>query len=170
MSFVKYATDSVAIDTSWRLDMKFICNQQTLSSCSVLSALEQTNGHLNYYLPHTGAGLTNIKGYQRIVYENAWPNIDFHLYSNLVDFKFYIVVKPGGNPQDILFHFEGHDFINNTNPGYMEMFMGNESFAFPQAFAWQDNNTVPTALNWLPLWQHIGGDSVNITSRTLTRI
>jgi len=37
--------------------------------------------HNNYYFPHTGSGITEVTGYNRIIYEEIWNKVDMHLYA-----------------------------------------------------------------------------------------
>ncbi|PSR01028.1 MAG: hypothetical protein BRD50_09330, partial [Bacteroidetes bacterium SW_11_45_7] len=49
----------------------------------------------------------NVDGYQRLVFRDVYPAIDWHLYSNNRGLKYYFVVNPGGNPQDIRMNYTG---------------------------------------------------------------
>src|SRR5690606_15490980 len=78
ISFAHYYTDTLVSDTAWKLDMEFVCDlseegegfgESATEPCGILSAQEKDDGHLNYYLQHTGAGLENVRGHQRLVYE-----------------------------------------------------------------------------------------------------
>lgn len=176
ISLVHYFTDTIVTDTTWRLDMQFVCNPEggeeppttdaapDPEPCGTLSAHEITPGKLNYYVPHTGAGLVGVDGYHRVIYENAWPNIDFHFYSNAIGLKCYIVVHPGGDPNDILFQFTGQDQITTPIPGTIKMHLGSRNVKFPQAFAWQEVAGTPTPLMWLPTWNNLGSGQVDVTT------
>lgn len=93
------------VDSIGRIDLQFLCNKQAKNQstekpsafvpCGVMQAFEPSTDHLNYYLPQCPNGITNVPGYARVVYENAFPNIDVHFYSNAVSTKVYFVVKPG---------------------------------------------------------------------------
>jgi hypothetical protein len=93
------------IDSLSRVDMIFVeANKNT----TIYPFEFQNNTSLNYFLPHTGAaGITNVKGGTRLMMPNIYPNIDLHYYSNATGFKYYFVVKPGGNPKHIQIRFDG---------------------------------------------------------------
>ncbi|MFA4851618.1 MAG: hypothetical protein WC599_03780 [Bacteroidales bacterium] len=44
---------------------------------------EPIKSYLNYYLGHCPQGVTDVKGYYRVVYPNVYPKIDMHCYSNM---------------------------------------------------------------------------------------
>ncbi|MEX2596651.1 MAG: T9SS type A sorting domain-containing protein [Salibacteraceae bacterium] len=182
VSFAHYFTDSILADTSWRMDMRFVCNpdeypddpspgedsdaEPSAEPCGTLSALEETTGKLNFYLPHTGAGLVGLLGYHRVVYQDVWPGIDYHFYSNRIGLKIYIVVHPGADPNDILMKFSGQDQITTPAPGDVRMHLANRTMKLPQAFAWQYVSGTPTPLPWLPSWNLTGSndDMVNVST------
>lgn len=173
ISMVMYYDDSIALDTAWRLDLSFLCNGEggggesdIPEPCGTLNAHEITNGKLNYYLQHTGAGLENVDGYHRVIYENAWSGIDFHFYSNAIGLKTYIVVHPGADPNDILMQFTGQDQITTPFSGTLKMHLGSRNIKFPQAFAWQESSGVPTLLGWLPTWNNLGGGQISVTTQS----
>lgn len=155
-----------ALDTLRRIDMSFNCGKReeergTLNMaeiCGHLQQYEESADHLNYYLPHCGPnGITNVKGYARIVYEEVFPNINVHMYSNAKGPKMLFEIKPGGNPDDIRLAFSGQDSIAVTSSG-LAMYLEAWEMSFPQAYAFEldaANNT--SILPWLPVWNHSGG-------------
>lgn len=52
-----------------------------------------TTGYLN--------GITGVNTYERIVYENVYPNVDWIIYSKGDKLKYDFLVRPGGDPQQI---------------------------------------------------------------------
>jgi hypothetical protein len=105
-----------------------------------------------------------VPGYARIVYENAFPDIDVHFYSNSWALKVFFVVKPGGSPGAIQLLFTGQDSIGQiaSNPA-LNMYLRGWSLQFPQAIAYQidaSNNT--SIMPWLPTWDHYGGGVVGV--------
>lgn len=160
-----------ALDTLRRIDMSFNCGkreeergtQNMAEVCGHLQQYEESADHLNYYLPHCGPnGITNVKGYARIVYEEVFPNINVHMYSNAKGPKMLFEIKPGGNPDDIRLAFSGQDSIAVTSSG-LAMYLEAWEMTFPQAYAYEldaANNT--SILPWLPVWNHSGGGDVNL--------
>ena len=49
----------------------------------------------------------NAKGFHQINYENIYPKIDLQLYSKYFNLKYDLIVKPGGDPNDIHFKYNG---------------------------------------------------------------
>ena len=72
---------------------------------------EKSSYYTNYYLAHTPEeGVTNIYGYSKITYKDIYPNIDFVFYAqkeNKGQLKYDIVVRAGGNINDIKFDYKG---------------------------------------------------------------
>jgi hypothetical protein len=171
-----------ALDTLRRIDMKFNCGkregerlgQNMVEVCGALKHYEESADHLNYYLPHCGlSGITNVKGYARIVYEDVFPNINAHIYSNTKGPKVLFEVKPGANPNDIQLLFSGQDSIAVTSSG-LAMYLDSWEMTLPQAYAYEvDASNNANMLSWLPVWNHSGGGNVNLfvgsynTSNTL---
>jgi len=163
-------TSNVGLDTLYRLDMQFVCDQipdlgQPESEgeyCGTIERYEKTQDILNYYLAHCPSGVTNVRGYQRIVYKDAFPKIDVHFYSNEAAPKLYFVVHPEGDPSDILLQFAGQDSIIPQLNGALDLFIEGKATSFPQAIAYTlDNSNQVGATSWLPTWQHIGDGKVN---------
>ncbi|HRP88842.1 MAG TPA: T9SS type A sorting domain-containing protein [Edaphocola sp.] len=155
--------------------MEFNCNnkegdrnsQNMLPTCGVLKQYQESSDHLNYFLPHCGAnGITNVKGYARIVYEDVFDNINVHMYSNSKGPKILFEINPGGNPADIQLLFTGQDSIAVTNNG-LAMYLEAWEMTLPQAYAYEidiANNT--NLLSWLPVWNHSGAGNVTILTNT----
>lgn len=82
-------------------------------------AKDKWGWYSNFYFPHTSAtkGLVNIPAYKSIVYPEVYKNIDLHVSSNIKGIKEQFVLKPGANPTDIAFVYEGADtvFIDNND-------------------------------------------------------
>ncbi|MBL7940190.1 MAG: hypothetical protein JNL43_12580 [Flavobacteriales bacterium] len=54
--------------------------------------------HMNYHLPHCGtAGITDVEGYSRVLYENIFPYVDLHFYSGGFGQKMALVCRPGSS-------------------------------------------------------------------------
>ncbi len=187
---VQYGDTSIVgvMDTMYRIDLQFICDdiagddgssgdnpgdgggdegggeEQPEDRCGDIMVYEQSQDHLNYFLPHCGAGITDVKGYARVVYHNAFPNIDVHFYSNAQAPILYFVVKPGGNPNDITLLFSGQDSIQAMG-GALSMYLSEWTLDFPQAIAYEvDNTNNINMLGWLPIWDHQGGGTVKVNT------
>ncbi len=60
-----------------------------------------------YYLPQFGGKDNIARSYQKITYENVYPNIDWVLYIKNGYLEYDFVVKPGGNIADIRLKYSG---------------------------------------------------------------
>lgn len=58
---------------------------------------------------------SNCKIYQGITVKNIYPNIDIRYYSDAGSLKYDLIVKPGGNPNQIAFKYEGADGLQVKN-------------------------------------------------------
>lgn len=159
------SNDSIKIFDTYRIDMEFICNptlnNKTNSNntpCATIVSTEQGVDHLNYYLPHCGTdGITDVPGFKRIIYQNVFPEIDYHFYSNSLGLKSYIVIKPGGNPNNILLQFSGQDSLGIIDSNLLLYLNAGFTFSLPQATAYQiDSSGNPLILNWNPDWINQG--------------
>jgi gliding motility-associated-like protein len=57
----------------------------------------------------------NCKIFQAITYQNIYPNIDVRYYSDAGTLKYDIIVRPGGNVNDIALKYEGVDKLSIKN-------------------------------------------------------
>lgn len=178
ISFVatKLADSNIAgdVDSMGRIDLQFLCNKSVKSQisekptafvpCGVMQTFEPSQDYLNYYLPQCPNGITDVRGYARVVYVDAFPNIDVHFYSNALGVKVYFVIKQGGDPSDIDLLFTGQDSIGNINNG-LAMYLGEWKLQFPQAIAYQlAPNNATTVLGWVPAWIHNGSGEVTVAT------
>lgn len=122
---------------------------------------ELADGHLNYYFPHTQPnGVVGVRRYQRVVYEEIYPKIDMHLYSSEIGLKAYFVVRPGGDPDMIVAHFDGQDSITTDTLG-IRMWMGQKNIHLAQSFAYEvDGSNNVTPLMWTPEFLNAGNGDV----------
>ncbi|MBL0036545.1 MAG: hypothetical protein IPP26_12475 [Flavobacteriales bacterium] len=104
----------------------------------------------NFYLPWCGPnGVTNVHGYNRVVYENIYPFIDFHVYSGRSGQKIAFVVRPGGNPEDLQLLLNGQNQLSLDFWGNLKILLANKWIVLPQAVAYQvDGNNNVEMLNW----------------------
>ncbi|UTW66769.1 T9SS type A sorting domain-containing protein [bacterium SCSIO 12643] len=167
VSFTTLRLDSINPDTSLRIDMEFY---QGTPSINVNEAVDnpvpknQKEEHLNYYLPHCSEGIEQVHGYERLVYEDAYPDIDVEFTSNISGLKARFIVQPSADPDDILLKFTGQDNITEHPNGDIEFLLSSWELKFKQAYAYQVSNGQPFLVNWTPLWVHDGNGIVSITT------
>jgi len=70
----------------------------------------------NYFIGNdTTQWQSNCKIYQAVTYKNIYPNIDVHYYTNAGTLKYDIIIRPGGNVNDIVMKYDGADNIQVKN-------------------------------------------------------
>lgn len=70
----------------------------------------------NYFLGNDPAKWqSNCKIYQAVTYTNMYPNIDVRYYTDAGTLKYDIVVRPGGNVNDIALRYDGVDKLEVRN-------------------------------------------------------
>ncbi|MEI6594497.1 MAG: T9SS type A sorting domain-containing protein [Bacteroidota bacterium] len=165
----KRLLDTSNVDTgvnyiSYRIQLDFINN--SINQPNLISS-ENGCDYLNYYLPHCSNGILNVPSYKRVVYQNAFPNIDYHFYSNSSGLKNYIVINPGANPNDILLKFSGQDSIAVIDSAQLQFYLtAGTKFTLPQASAYQiDNSGLPISVNWDPVWVSLGNGYVTLQTK-----
>jgi gliding motility-associated-like protein len=78
---------------------------------------KKLNTHNNYYLGNDPTKwASDCKVYEAITYQNIYPNIDLRFYTDAVsNLKYDLIVKPGGNPDQILMKYKGVDGLAVKN-------------------------------------------------------
>ena len=147
-------------DSTFRVDMHFACTDP--ERCGTIQTYEQSSDHLNFYLSHCPAGVTNVPGYAGIEYDDVFPFTDMHFYSNSVAFKNYIRFRPGANPNDFQLTFTGQDSISAISSN-LDIYLGSHAISFPVASAYQVNGGgVLTPLSWVPTWYDAGSGLIKL--------
>ena len=66
--------------------------------------------YYNYYMSHCKEGIKNVRAFNKIIYKNIYPNIDLVFQGGTEKgIKYDIVIRPGGNPDDISIKYIGAD-------------------------------------------------------------
>jgi len=100
-----------------RVDMKLIGGNPNARAFKT----ERAGGYLNYYLSHIPTGISKMKGYNKVVCNDVYPNIDMQYYSNSEGMKIYFIIHPGGNPDDIVMDFTGGNSVDVTSSGGLKV-------------------------------------------------
>lgn len=151
MSFVMSAIDTSVstADTLWRLDMELVGTHAQRPDAAPYILRER---HLNFHLPHCGAsGITDVQGYNRIVYDDIYPDIDLWVYSGARGQKMMFVVGTHGDPANIEMLFTGQDELDVDVNGWLKLQMQNRWIGLPEAVAYQvdvNENIIP--VSWTP--------------------
>jgi hypothetical protein len=89
--------------TTFQMNMHLVgANPRT-----ILRAEEPGADLASYYPAPSAAGITGIRNFGRIVYENVYPHIDLVLYAQEAQLKYDFIVKPGGKVSDIRIQYTG---------------------------------------------------------------
>lgn len=137
ISFVLSNIDTVSSDSDElsRIDLLWV-GENALHS--VPDTLERKDQIINYYLSHCPSGCDSLSVYSRLIYEDIYPNIDFHIYSNNEAIKFYFVINPGGDPHNIRLEFQGQENME-VNPYLLELrfTIHGQEFVIPNGVVYQ---------------------------------
>ena len=87
----------------------------------IIKSEDETGETSNYYLPQCPDGITNVKSYRKITYENIYPNIDLVFYGNEQGMKYDFIVKPGGNIADIQLKYKDVQHLKLLKDGSLEI-------------------------------------------------
>jgi hypothetical protein len=113
MVFGRHDTVLSTNDTLQKVDMIF----DRSNSLTRIYPDETVQAQNNYLIPQFTNMITDVKGYHRLMIPNIYPLIDLHYYSNSYGLKYYFVVKPGGNPLNIIHKFQGATSTTITGGG-----------------------------------------------------
>jgi hypothetical protein len=128
---------------------------------------EQTTDITNYFLAHIPNGVVNNKSYSRAVCNEVYTNIDMQYYSNQDGIKYYFIVKPGGDPDDIVMKFDGANSINVTPIGGLEIVTSLGILDFEPPHAYRVNpagNVVP--MPWQAKFEAIPSSTNEVKLKT----
>ncbi|MGD1894328.1 MAG: SBBP repeat-containing protein [Cyclobacteriaceae bacterium] len=82
-----------------------------------IRAEEQAQEVRNYYTTGAPEGITNVRSYHKIIYENLYDQIVLVMYSQAGELKYDFVVKPGGDVDNIRLAYQGQDQVSLTQEG-----------------------------------------------------
>jgi hypothetical protein len=96
-------------------------------------------GKHNYYTPK--GPVTNISTYNKIIYEDIYPNIDLIFYINDKGLKYDFIVRSVGNPHDIKMEYIGAEIsMDNKRNINISTPLGNLKEGLPQAYQFANSN------------------------------
>jgi len=117
-----------------RIDVSFVGPQ----ALAPTPALYQPNTHrYNFFEQNTPQGVTGVQGGKTVLYENMYDKIDLHITSNKWGPKLYIVVRPGGDPNDIELLCQGQDSLKVDVDGYLKLYFDTKFIKLTQGLAYQ---------------------------------
>ena len=98
--------------------------QVTLKEANTVepSGKEELDHRSNYFLGNDSSQWrSNIRNYQKVIYKKCYDGIDLVFYTTKEGVKYDLIVFPGGNPDDILFSYEGADDLFTDNEGNLHI-------------------------------------------------
>lgn len=103
----------------------------------------------NFFEEFTPDGVTNVGGGKRVIYEDIYEDIDYHILSNVLGPKFLIVVRPGGDPGDIVLRIDGADSIKVDIDGFLKLWFGQKFVKLAEGYAYQQDGGAVNLLPWM---------------------
>lgn len=152
-------TNIATTDTIYRLDMwPHGSGAQDVSPLGVI----QKDWHQSFYMAHCGSsGVTDVLGYNRVVYEDIYDDIDMHFYSGGKGQKLAFVMRPGCNISDLKLAFAGQDSIVVDLWGNLKLYYDDKWMVIPFVQAYQvDGNGTVVPVNWMANYMVDNGTGV----------
>ena len=99
----------------------------------------------HFYTGEDPKGITHVPSFQRILYEDLYPQIDLLLYFKEGQLKYDFVVKPGGDPSDIQLSYSGQDRIEEASDGSLHLInsLGSLQEGKPYSFQQKNGEEIP---------------------------
>lgn len=141
-----------------RLDLQFVGAH---ASQPVPHVYESTDHLFNFFETYTPHGVTGVQGGKRVVYEDVYPGIDVHMYSNKWGPKMYIVVRPHANPNDIKILCTGQDSLKLDQFGFLSLYFDTKFVKLSQGMTYQQVGNTTTVLPWIAHYE-IASDSLHV--------
>ncbi len=101
----------------YRLDVEFLNSN---SNTKIITENPESS-YTDYYLPACPDGLLNVRSYQRIIYQDIYPNIDLVFYTNENGLEYDFNIRKGGNPNDIKLKYNGADKLSLSDEGNLNI-------------------------------------------------
>jgi gliding motility-associated-like protein len=81
-----------------------------------IAPAKQIQSYNNYFIGNDKSQwASNVRIYQAVEYKNIYPNIDIRYYSENSKLKYDIIVRPGGDPSNIVMKYSGVDKLSIKN-------------------------------------------------------
>lgn len=162
--FSKIDTSATSLDTLEKIHIAFTGSNSNVRPYGY----NPKTYPLNYFLGHQSKPITNIKGMDRVITQNIYPNIDLHYFSNSKGFKYYFVVNEGANPRNIAFAITGALSTTITsNNLFIDGKLGDVTLKQPYAYM-VNGAGATTTLSGTSSWSSSGGNNYAITVPTYT--
>ncbi len=132
---------------------------------AVLKPYDAASDYINYYTTATPEeGITNVQHFQKVIYENVYPNIDIEFVlndaTNRGKFKYNFIVNPHGNLADIQLELVGANrtSLNKAGNILIETAYGNIEENIPLSYVINKDNSHNTIkANFITLADNVFG-------------
>ena len=84
-------------------------------------AENETGEYSNFYLPQCPHGITNVPHYTKLTYRELFPHIDVVYYITGAQIEYDLVIRPGGDPEDIQYSYNGAREMSITKAGSLQV-------------------------------------------------
>jgi gliding motility-associated-like protein len=110
---------------------------------AVITKEGKSEDYENYY----NKGVTNVHHYNKVIYKNIYPGIDWVVYTNEGDLKYDFIVHPGADPTKIKMKYKFQDNLelNANNDLIIKTKLGNIQEVHPVA----SQNSQPKDINFI---------------------
>ena len=116
----------------------------------------------HYYTGNDSEGLTHIRNFGEILYEDLYPHIDMRMYFKENQLKYDFIVKPGGKVADIQLCYSGQDTMLHNSDGSIEVkhAWGSLEEGTPISYQVIDGDT-----SMVSSWYHLTEDQIQFETK-----
>jgi hypothetical protein len=122
----------------FRVDLLF----EGINELSKLEANSPQNFIFNYYFPQQLDGITGVLGFERAIYKDIYPDVDFILFFQNNNLNSEFNLKSINAIEEIIFKFEGSKEIKSLNKEFVLIVIDNDTFPIklPDFYLTDDQN------------------------------
>ncbi len=120
-----------------------------------------TTGYLNYFLPQCPSGITNVFGYNYILYPEVYNHVEAVFSGNGDGLKYYIIAMPGADTSAIALQYTGTDSVSVLVDGEQKIYSkyGTMNLAPPQVYQ-MDSSGNRVNLSWGAYYYSAGTNKI----------
>ncbi|HTF03009.1 MAG TPA: T9SS type A sorting domain-containing protein [Bacteroidia bacterium] len=170
MSYVWAKMDTAQtspVDSVFRVDMTFYGGNDDIP----VYAKDERGDYENFFLAHLPDGCVRMKTYNQLYRSNIYDGIDVVYSSNPNGMKYFYVVKPGGDPTDVVETYTGANSITVNGNGDLVVSTDLGDIVHPRPRVWEIDASGNTyTLAWQPTYSVSGNNvSMSIGAYTTSR-
>jgi hypothetical protein len=107
----------------WPSQKRFVMEMELIGSNKdvKISGQDRAQGVFNFLKGSKEEWIIGVPGYNKLVYENVYRNIDMVVQTHEMGVKYDFVVRPGGNVKDIRFQYNGASKIGISDEGKLKV-------------------------------------------------